>query len=375
MKHIPTIIALLVAMAPCRADIRVSFLQDTNILADTVRELRLAGCDQDAMDLFQRAVLQHNRNGIGINLSRFRPSENGFFTFSTCTALAQALPSRLWEAKHDDGLTCFDLLIALFRDEGLSCDIQIDDVKRGFIVPYRPEKDGGIQPLRVATSSEAFATARPTGYTSAMTELLGLKWTDEHKALTICLTEYHKFQLIGRSSPEFSAKFIMGRRLAAWRSRGLKFPKGVQVVQLHVANLSKSSVVTYHCGLLIPRQEGGFMYLEKADLRGPFLRIDLNNPEELLSLADLYFLPPRGDDNLLMFASANEKVLGVIDPSRAFSGRSVKGHEMWRMSTINSWDNPVTMHSPDGYFDYTERKESTPSLTSDSQTDRPKGKH
>ena len=355
---------------------RVSFLQDTNALADTVTELQWAGFNPPSLVAFQRAVLRHNRDGIGIELSKFLPGTNGFFTFGSCAAFAQALPNRLWEAKHDCGLSCFDLVIMLLRDAAIKCEIPRDDgSEEGFVVPHRPTEQSGLQPIRVRTLAEAFASVRPSYYTSGVTSTTGLEWTDRHKALTVCLTEYHEFAPSNQTSRPVLAASIMDRRLEAWRKRGFAFPVAARIVQLHVADLAKGLVVTWHCGLLVARKDGSFMYLEKANLRGPFIRIDLQDPTDLLSLAELFFVPPKQGDNVLLFATANAQVLGVVDPLRAFSGRNVKAHEMWRVPALNSQENPLTMHSPDSFLDQKERQQQSQPRPSATQTGRPEGAH
>lgn len=207
---------------------------------------------------------------------------------------------------------------------------------------------------------ERFAACRPEWYTTGTSRVLGLEWTDKYKALTICLTEFHQFTPSAEPATEQLAEEILRGRQRAWERRGLTFPSASQLIQFHLADLTKGTVITYHCGVLFPRSTGGFMYLEKSDLQGPFLRIDIQNPADLLSLGDLFFEPSRHGQKLLRFVTANQRLLGVVDPVRAFGGRNVTGHEMWRMPIFNSWDNPVTMHSPDVYLDEKEREQRRP---------------
>ena len=89
--------------------------------------------------------------------------------------------------------------------------------------------------------------------------------------------------------------------------------------------------------------------------RGPYVRIDLAEPADLLDISALYFAADAWRKAFVIFASANDRLLGTVSPVDAFGGRNVSGHEMWRLPGVNSWENPVTMHSPDLYLDAVER--------------------
>lgn len=83
----------------------------------------------------------------------------------------------------------------------------------------------------------------------------------------------------------------------AWKELGLWVPQAFAVVLGHEVNLPQPYFLTCHAGLLYPRRDRGYTFMEKAGGFGPFVRRDLDHREDLLLWLEGSF---RGTGNNLM---------------------------------------------------------------------------
>lgn len=323
MRYPITVFAL-AALCGCSArptdstgpGVRVSFLCDTNVLADTCRQLSQIGRPPDSIAVFRKAVLQHNTSDLGLNLSRFPKRQDGLYGFKSCQDFAVALSQRLWEAKHDPGLACFDLVFLCLRDSTFSCRLSTESTNRPYIVPFRPTWESELILTGVTSRAEAFASVCPPSYTSAVQRVLGMSFPETHIALTVCLKQYQILSRRYASEEENLSDKIMAERLQFWKTEGVSFPEQTQVVLFHTADLKRRTVLASHAGLLVPLETGGWMYLEKAGCRGPFLRIDVADPKELLHRFALFESRFPDWPDVHHFLSINDRVLGTVKPMR-----------------------------------------------------------
>lgn len=296
--------------------VRVSFLRDTNVLADTSVRLQQIGCPTNAIVVFQRAVLQHNSSDLGLDLARFPERKQGFYEFSSGEDFAVALSQRLWGAKHDPGLACFDVLFLCLRDSEFTCRLPPDSVKRPYIVPFRPTWESELILTGVTSRAEAFASVCPPSYTSAVQRVLGMSFPETHVALTVCLKQYQILSRRYAADEDNLSSKLMDERLLFWKTLGLTFPKQASAVLFHTADLKRRTVLTSHAGLLVPLPDKRFMYLEKAGCHGPFLRIDVDDPKELLQRFALFESRFPDWPDVLHFVSINDRLLGTVKPMK-----------------------------------------------------------
>jgi hypothetical protein len=317
MKTIITIpvLSILLCMS-LHAEIRVSFLSDTNVLADTCKQLRDNGTPESAIAIFRQAVHFHNFKGLGLDLSQFPERNQGFYTFGGIDEFTTSLSQRLWEADHFYSLTCFDMLLLCLRNSGLYCDIPEACRENPIIVPFRRSMDSGLEFIKTTSLSNAFTLTCPPAYTSAVHDACGMTYDNSHIAMLVCLKQLHMLPQQALSPNNKVEDSIMKKRISLWKKDSLAFPENAQVILLHNTVSRPKSVVASHCGLLIPLPQNGFMYLEKAGGCGPFLRIDIDDPKDLLPRFSLYESWDQKSSPSSRFVSINNQVLGIIKPMK-----------------------------------------------------------
>lgn len=260
--------------------VRISFLADTNALADTVALVRSNGCSEENCAAFARAVEHYFSTPFDLDLSKCPASTRGFYSFASVSNLMSAVPCPLDEARHPWELNCFDTVILLAG--GLLHMNQGPDEKRGtFLAPSRRDLTNSVYDIRPeATPRAAFLASYPDWAREVTDQALPSASRDARVCLAAAL--YRFFRLPEAVTEGALRSAVLAGLRDAWKEEGMTFPQQFEVVLCHEATLPQPFFYTVHTGLLYPRTGGGYTYIEKAGGLGPFVRLDLDSKDSLL---------------------------------------------------------------------------------------------
>jgi hypothetical protein len=256
--------------------VRVSFLQDSNALKETVGFLKLRGCAAENCNVLTTAVKEYGP--FDYDLTGFPPSTNGTYTFASMSNFVSALPRPFDYSRHAWGLTCYDTVVLLANQELRMA--QGPDQRLGtFFAPARTTNDSySISP--VSTPREAFLLSCPIWDRQLIDPVL----PEAVREARVCLMAafYRFYRLPNTATLKTIPRDVLGGLRAAWKEEGLAFPKTFKIVLCHAADPPQGWFFTYHAGLLFNRKDTGYTYLEKSGGAGPFVRIDFESERDLM---------------------------------------------------------------------------------------------
>src|SRR5437867_2769660 len=119
------------------AEVRASFLQDTNSMSQTVEFLISSGCTKQGTAVFEHAVRQYFKEPLDLDLSKFPKPINGFYYFASPHDLIAAFPKHFPEPSLLFAFNCTDALVAL-ADGRLRTTSRPDDVVGPILVTTWP---------------------------------------------------------------------------------------------------------------------------------------------------------------------------------------------------------------------------------------------
>ena len=264
---------------PCgfAAPVRVSFLDTDDAREDTLRILADAGCDSANLDALRKAIRHYYQTPLALDTASFPPANNGFHDFASIGDFVSALgTNQLSFLDHGFELNCFDTAL-LLAAPGMS--IAVDRSSRsGPYLAIQITTNFNEWLMPVASLADIYATAN--GQSIFMSRQFGFEFSEKHKTLMAALYQYQALSL------DVSAATIAAETHAAlqrhWERCGIHFPANLSLVMLHRASTNYHLAATDHMGVLLKREKG-YMYLEKTGGKGPFLRIDVEDPADIAS--------------------------------------------------------------------------------------------
>src|SRR5258708_18871545 len=163
-RHLSKAVLLILVLARFAAvgAVRLSFLEETNVLNETISALKRLGCSSQNCSAFGAAVQNYFSVSFNYDLSRFPSATNGFYSFASMSNLVAALPRPLDYTTHSWGLNCYDTVILLCGGE-LSLAQGPDQTLGTFFAPERTTNN--VYHVRPAsTPREAFFISCPVWY-------------------------------------------------------------------------------------------------------------------------------------------------------------------------------------------------------------------
>ena len=258
------------------AEVKISFLEDESVLADTQRLLMRAGCSSEATNILRQTVSNYFASGFVLDRTRFPEKHDGVHRFPDMKALVQALPHVLWNTQHAYEWNCFDTVISL-TTPALRTTLPPDQMAGLFLAPSMPATNSfSIRP--VATARDAVSVTYPDWYRQAASGQWSGVGSDQWIGITAAL--FQSSVLPFSTEDHAVSRKTHEALLASWRRSGLAFPTNVQVVLCHQVSLANRFLVTAHAALLI-RDGERMSYLSKEGGSGPFVRIDFSDERDL----------------------------------------------------------------------------------------------
>ena len=239
-----------------------------NVLADD-------GCSRQSIAAFRKAVENYYSTGFDFSFAKFPQSQNGFYTFSSVQQLAAALPQRLPDTQHDYYFNCFDTVIVLASDR-MKVGLKPDECFGPFMVTTVSSNIENI--AFAATARDVFTAIYPLWYREETESVFPESTREKRVCLTPAIASWHILPMTVREETLDSG--VLNTLRASWQLHNLKYPQQFEVVLCHKVDLSSHTTCTPHAGLLFHRKTG-FIYLEKAGGKGPFVRLDFDNMDDL----------------------------------------------------------------------------------------------
>lgn len=287
--------------------IKISFLDNEEAIEQTTKFLLSNGCDLEAVSSFQRVVDWYNATPTDLNLKKFPPRVDGFYSFQSISNLIEDLPHPLIYTLHQSELNCFDTLI-LLAGNLIQTTLKPDDISGPFLPPLTTTNNDVV--LRVAaTPKDAFTIVCPAWWLEASKSIFSVSIQDKRICLMAAFDFFHF--LPSCTTREDLASKLLKTLQVSWKSQGIVFPTNLAVVFFHSVALNEHNSTTSHAGLLF-RNNDRFVYIEKAGSSGPYVRLDFTEKKDLFIWYKAA-IKPTADQGNLSFATFNDKTIENLD--------------------------------------------------------------
>ena len=280
------------------APVRVSFLDTDATREATLTALANAGCDPANLAALRTAIRHYYQTPLALDVSAFPPAIDGFREFESIGDFVSALgPDRLSYLDHPFELNCFDTALLLAApDMGIAADL---NATNGPFFAVQVSRNFQEAVVPVASLGEAAAVIHPPGTEPFLKRMAQFEFSDSHKALEAALYQYQALPL--DAAPDAIPAETQNALRRHWERCGVRFPSHLSLAMLHRASALFHLAVTDHMGVLLKR-DAGWLYLEKTGGRGPFLRIDVQDPADVAAYLSTVTWP----DYQFNYLSAND---------------------------------------------------------------------
>lgn len=287
--------------------IKISFLDTEDAVKQTTALLLSEGCNHEAVSSFQRVVDWYNATPTDLDLKKFPPRVNGFYSFQSISNLVEALPHPLIYTYHQNELNCFDTVI-LLAGNLIQTELKPDDISGPFLSPLTMTNNDVA--LRVAaTPKDAFAIVCPSWWMEASKSIFSDSMQDRRICLTAAFDAFHF--LPSSTTREKLANTLLKTLQLNWKNQGIVFPTNLEVVIYHSVALAEHNSLTSHAGLLF-RNHDQYVYIEKAGSSGPYVRLDFKNKKDLF-IWHKAAIKQTTDKGNPLFATFNDKEIDDLD--------------------------------------------------------------
>ncbi|MEJ0090340.1 MAG: DUF4300 family protein [Limisphaerales bacterium] len=286
------------------APIKISFLDNEDAIKQTMEFLLAKGCDQESVRSFRRVIDWYNSTPTDLDLKKFPPQENGFYSFQSVSNLVEALARPLIYTYHQNELNCFDTVI-LLAGSLLQTNLKPDDLAGPFLAPSTLTNNE-VRPVVVATPQDAFNVISPRWWQETSKTI----FTNFLQAKRICLTAaLDSFYILPRSTTKenLGDKLLQTLRLS-WERQGIVFPREMEIVicyDVKCVDGKGPQAVSSHVGLLF-RNQDQHIFIEKLGMSAPYVRFDFKDKKDLFYWLRAEIEPTMGKGEFL-FASFNDR--------------------------------------------------------------------
>jgi hypothetical protein len=259
------------------AEVKISFLDNTEAIQQTSNFLLSKGFDTNSVNTFRVVDDWYNGGSTDLDLKKFPKREHGFYSFSSVSNLIGSFQQPLIYTYHQNELNCFETVILLAGDR-IQTSLQPDDVSEGpFVVP-KSLTNNIVMPRGAATPRDAFAIVTPQW------------WLDMSKGIfsnqnkRICLTAaFDSFYLLPKSTIAGNeGSMLLTVVQSSWKREGIEFPRNMQIVICYDMTLDSygNRAVSSHAGLLF-KDGQRYVVLEKNGNSAPYVRFDFSDLNDL----------------------------------------------------------------------------------------------
>lgn len=291
--------------------IRLSFLNQPDMVQDTLEHLKAAGCGDIALKGFHNLIKrQQLRLQIHPDVEA-RPDGADVFAFDVPAQLyAKGAPGYSglvhWQTRpNHHALTCFDQALLLLREGPVFADQTMEHFATKHFRRLELFSKGGVKYFKSLTlelpgmaSGENFLS--PHANYSMLTGLESRSTNELNLALSLRVTRAMPAHY---ANTEMSLTQLFERKKEWWKRDGLVFSEKLKVVLCHFVDLRGKYIGVDHIGLLVPK-ESGWIYLEKNGTMNPIVRIDFDQLDHLVDFMALMFEEDRKDPRSPLHSAA-----------------------------------------------------------------------
>ena len=342
------IATLTLPLALCATEIRVSLLDDDEVLIDTARLLVQNGCSDESVWGFVEAVRYHKPDLL--DTSRLPKKTSGFYHFSNVQELNKAFPDIFceksatnrapdetisWSELPNNSLVCLDLVVLLTKDSGAKApNLKEDFADKCFakseIRGSKEKPDCVVNPVTLYSFYQDGRTLLSPS--NCYAHITGLERTESEVNLGISLKGERLLQ--GKLvDTDRGIRQLFATWNALRKRDGLEFPRTVKIVTVGYVPMHFRYWAINHVGIYMTsvdkklsfERNGALagqvklVYLEKNGSRGPYLRVDFNDENEIAEFAAEKLLPDSRDAKGIMhqapvYVSVNERLIRIARP-------------------------------------------------------------
>jgi len=306
---------LLLAGKLLEADpIKISFLDNEGAIKQTTEFLLAKGCDQESVRSLRGMIDWYNSTPTDLDLKKFPPREDGFYSFQSVSNLVAAFSRPLIYTKHQNELNCFETAI-LLAGSLINTSLKPDEISGPFLPPFpRTNNAYGIAPVIAATPRDAYSVI----YSSSLEWVAASKsiFSQTMQSRRICLTaafdSYYWLPFSTRRE-NFGSNLLQVLQ-TNWKRQGIKFPENMEIVICYNAFLDPqydAHVVSSHIGLLFRNREQ-YVFIEKLGTSAPYTRFDFKDKKDLLVWLRTEIEPIMSEGRFLL-ASFNDREVEDLD--------------------------------------------------------------
>lgn len=224
-----------------------------------------------------------------------------------------SLPIHPAQSCHEYEITCFDFVSALLENS-FRAGLRPDDSTSLFLAPYNTTETTTYYAPKT-TPRMAFMTSYYDWYRERVATITGCAHSDRQITIMASLYSCTLYPRTESISPAFAKQALHDR----WQGQRFALPEKPTVVLQHEVWKEENILCTVHCGILFQRP-GGYTYFEKCGGRGPFLRFD---GEDTQDISDYYRRLVSFDPftNKLSFIGIGENDFEVLAPATSSTVR------------------------------------------------------
>lgn len=300
-----------VCVVHAESPIRLSFLNHTGTVQDTLDQLEIAGCGENALKGFRNLIhRQQLRLQIKPDVERNPDGTDMFYFDAPGQLYAKGAPSYSelvqWHTRpNQHALTCFDQALLLLRDGPVFAGQAIEHFPTKHFRRLELSSKGGVKQFKPLTLEFSGTVSgedvlSPNLSYLMMTQLESRSTNELNLALSLRVARAIPSHY---ANTELALTQLFEKKMEWWKRDGLVFSEKVKVVLCHFVDLRGKYVGADHIGLLLPK-ESGWMYLEKNGSMNPIVRIDFDQLEQLVDFMALMFEEDRKDPRSPLHAAA-----------------------------------------------------------------------
>lgn len=325
-----------VATLASAAPVRVSFLDTDAAREDTLNAFAQAGCDTNHLAALRRAITHYYRTPLALDTSAFPPARDGFRDFASIADFISTLgTNQLSFLDHPFELNCFHAALLL---AGPKMDVTAKLETRGnTYVAVQVTTNFNEWAMPVTSLADIYALAHPDHYETLLQTICGMEFSPRHRTLLATFYQFHPLPL-STSSNTIAAETQAALR-HHWQRCGIQFPANLSLIMLHRARSDYPMVVTDHMGVLL-KQKNGYLYFEKTGGKGPFLRLDVQDPADIA----VYFRTGTFPDYPFNYMSINDTAFLDVPLHTRLAPFSLADHPLPASSTADRAKQAIHQH-------------------------------
>lgn len=292
-------------------EIRLSFLEDNQILNDTCELLKTNEVPEKVILEFEHLVKDHNATGNRVDTKSFPPVRAGWYEFHSLSDLTSRQSCELARTPGRPDLVCYDVLGMILYSAGVKADKLYENFQTKEVLVVSPDRKE-IQ----AAKMEEFRTGGHLLFPAEGYQyFVGRPRSDAETKLGLSLRAPRKIRP-GETETDEKLRARFAEHIKVLHQDGFEFPKKIQVGMVFYVDAGRGFIMSDHAFLCL-RTGKKLTTLEKTSPTGPFVRGEF---EDVADLAAYTCMAERTDSNNhqdcdygdTVIVSLNDQLIGIF---------------------------------------------------------------